>query len=778
MFELENGNFRLSFDGRGKMVSFLDKRNGGEMTDGEREFGTISFTRVTDDITKLEGKLPFSPYTSREAAFSEIVRTENGVRLSDPEAKCRMEYSFTDDGALKMQFETENEEFSEYGVNFPFNFSGKLKGGDWKKQLLFSSPYNSEDNKSLLTYLTRPDGNAVVLIGDGNADGWKMDYSPYIFGHFFVNLKWLGNFDRAYSTPRRAEKKFSVYLYPVRCYEEALEKLYARTGIPVATYDVSSVLEGEEFEIRTIGTCDGVIVKGEEKIYPVRDGKAKLVFEGHGTRTVYPVYEKGKKGADCVAFVYRGIREMFRKNLRHVGNELPPVQWTNLCEGWTWVNTAVDYMRAYGKDAELMKKVDFALSVILARDEKDMIPDCTISFRAHDGFPAYNVYRSNRIQEGFTGIWMMLDLYGLTADGKYLDIAFNMCENYLKEYQSEDGSLRRTVGGEDYTTVCAPLVAIADVAVAAREVGDPRAGWFSERAGKVADFLYNRGFSFPTEGGATKFTQPEIEDGSISCTALSLLYYCRKIRYDEKLTAFAEKVLTVHEAWEMYTQIAPMKNSSLRWWETCWKDYGPSLCCGHCWTIWRAEADFWLGIMKADKAAMLRSYNGFMTNFSSQADDGNIYQPYIIDYITGGGFDYSVYDGTKRNVPVFEVANRRFSPLPGFTEERYCYNRMYHTWFKCVAVVGEKTLFARRRGEDIVRDTPELSWLFVAEYEGVLKIRASEKFEVVTDDDFETVSGGRDGKFAIPENGSVTLRFRRSKKKTSGKESDRRSKEK
>ncbi|MBQ8885883.1 MAG: hypothetical protein IJY62_05910 [Clostridia bacterium] len=761
MIKLENENFILAFDGTGNVASFIDKRNGGEMTDGERMFGSLSYTLVSDDITKLEGKPPYSPYQSREAAFTRLVKTEKGVRLENGELKASVEYSFEEDGALRVDFFTENGEFSEYGVNFPFNFSSKLKGGDWRKQFLFSSPYNSEDNKSLITYLTRPDKNAVVLIGDGNVDGWKMDYSPYIFGHFFINLKWLGNFDRAYATPRRELRKFTVWLYPVRSYDEALEKLYMRTGVPIATYDVSSVLEGEELEIRTVGDCEGLIVQGDDTVYPLKDGKAKLVFSGHGLRTVYPVYDGGKKGADCVAFVYRGIEEMFRKNLQHVGNEPLPIRWTNLCEGWTWVNTAVDYMRAYGKDEALMKKVDFALSVILTEDEEKARPHCTVWTKEHDGYPAYNVYRSNRIQEGFTGIWMMLDLFGLTGEIKYRDIAFHMCENYLKCYQDTDGGLKRVEHGrvEEYTTVCAPLVPIVDVALAAAKAGDPRAEWFKECAKRTAEFLYNRGFSFPTEGGTTALTQPEFEDGSISCTALSILYYCYAFERDERLISFAEEVLDVHDAWEIYSQIAPMKNSSLRWWETCWKDYGPSLCCGHCWTIWRAEADFWLAIIRADKEFMLRSYNGYMTNFSTQTDDGNIYQPYIIDYITGGGFDYSLYDTTKRNLPRFEVMNRQLSPVHGFTEERYCYNRMYHTWFKCVAVIGERTLFARRQGEELVRDTPELKWLFVADYAGVLKISAKEGFEVVTQEQFEVLVGRREGNFVYPDGDEVVLSF-------------------
>ena len=409
MNKLENQNFSIEFDESGNVSSFVDKRNLAEMTDGERVFGSISYTLISDDITTLENKKPYSPYESRIATFDKSIKTEKGIGLFNEELKTGAEYSLEEDGCLKITFSTENAELSEYGMNFPFNFSSKLKGGDWRKQFLFSSPYNSADNKTQLVYLTRPDGNGLVLIGDGNTDGWKMDYSPYIFGHFFINLKWLGNFDRAYATPRRENRKFSVRMYPVQSYEEGLEKLYAVTSTPIATYEISSVLADEELEITVIGKADGVQIEGEEKLYPIENGKAKIIANGYGLKKVYPVYDGGKKGADCVIFVYRGIQELFRKNLDHVGDEIPASQFSNLCEGWTWVNTAIDYMRAYGNEPELLKKIELAKSIILTEDEEKARPHCTIWKKEHGEYPAYNVYKSNRIQEGFTGIWMMLD---------------------------------------------------------------------------------------------------------------------------------------------------------------------------------------------------------------------------------------------------------------------------------------------------------------------------------------------------------------------------------
>lgn len=70
------------------------------------------------------------------------------------------------------------------------------KGGDWKNQYLFNSPYRSEDNRHIYIYLTAPCGKNRVVVFESGADGWKMDYSPYVGGHYFYNLKLLAAFPK------------------------------------------------------------------------------------------------------------------------------------------------------------------------------------------------------------------------------------------------------------------------------------------------------------------------------------------------------------------------------------------------------------------------------------------------------------------------------------------------------------------------------------------------------------------------------------------------------
>ena len=83
-----------------------------------------------------------------------------------------------------------------------------------------------------------------------------------------------------------------------------------------------------------------------------------------------------------------------------------------------------------------------------------------------------------------------------------------------------------------------------------------------------------------------------------------------------------------------------MYRSSLRWWETLWEGDadGNALCCGHAWTIWRAEADYWYYYLTGDREYLRKAYCGFMSNFAKIDKDGKSYSCYQPDYITGGGF--------------------------------------------------------------------------------------------------------------------------------------------
>ncbi|MBQ8436232.1 MAG: hypothetical protein IJX20_01130, partial [Alphaproteobacteria bacterium] len=100
---------------------------------------------------------------------------------------------------------------------------------------------------------------------------------------------------------------------------------------------------------------------------------------------------------------------------------------------------------------------------------------------------------------------------------------------------------------------------------------DARVAKYRQSADWVAEYLYRRGWVFNTEGGDTDRAEKRVSDGGLTCTALTLLYYCQNIRREERYLSFAKEILDVHENWVMKSPICQIRGSSLRWWETNWE---------------------------------------------------------------------------------------------------------------------------------------------------------------------------------------------------------------
>lgn len=589
---------------------------------------SLSYTLKSDDITH-GAHPPRTPYVSRKGLFVDGYNAETKSHLAVEK----------EGGNLKITLTTESEDLSEFGLNLPFNFMGKKNGGGWKRQYLFNSPYSSKNNEYIYCYLSNPQGKNLMLVFGSKADGWKMDYSPYLGGHYFCNLKALANFDRAFGTGSD-NKKLVLYLFEVPSFEKGIERAAEVYGVPVLTYDKSGGALGDTILFRATGDCDEIEIGG--KRYPYAGGFSYKI-DSVGEIIATPLY-KGVKGLDCSVYGYRNIHDLYYASMDAVTMEDIAVTDGNLCEHQCWVSAMLRYMIRYGKVEKFEKLVKKELDVICETDIEKAVPHQTILKEPHDNFPAYNVYKSGRVQEQFFGVTILLDAYKYFGDEKYLIYAKGALDSLIDHHQNEKGGIETFVEWlnktEDYTTVCAPMIPIADMAVFLEDKDPKRSEFYKNSAKKIADYLCERGWSFPTEGGQAEEAESEMEDGSISCTALSLLYYCAKLEKNDEYIKKAKEILDIHESWVISTPKAPMYRSSLRWWETLWEGDadGNALCCGHAWTIWRAEADYWYYYLTNDKEYLRKAYCGFMSNFAKIGKDGKSYSCYQPDYITGGGF--------------------------------------------------------------------------------------------------------------------------------------------
>ena len=587
---------------------------------------SLSYTLKSDSI-KVGEKPLYTPYVSRK----DVLVHEDGDtwRGRDTGASVRI---FERGEGIVFSLSCPKKDISEWGLELPFNFMGKKHGGGWRNQFLFNSPYLSSDHKIQYCYLTKPNGKHLLVLFESEADGWKLEYSPYAYGHFLLGLKCLQRFDRAYKEDSEASSPLVFSLIPVDSFEDALRAVSEQLHIPVLLPEKCGGRIGERVRLHVYGECDALETDGNKLPFA-----REVTIRKQGLFSVVPYY-RGKRGADAVLYGYKDEVSLWKASMDAVSFEDLQRTDENLCEHQCWASAMLQYLSFFGGNKGYEQKLKKTLSVITAEGET-RIPRLTVEKTA-DG---YGVFRSDRIQEGFFGVSLLWNAYRYFGDNLYREYAVGLLDSLLRRYQRADGRIERvhtdTGKKEDYSTVCCLMIPIVDMSLELRETDALRAARYSRAASALAEYLYRRGFCFPTENDVSSLTENEVEEGSISCTALSLLYYCAKIRRNEDYLHRAKEILDLHDCWVMHTPIAPQFFSTVRWWETIWegdKD-GPALCCGHAWTIWRAEADYWYGVLADDENYFWRAENGFLSNFAKIDQDGRSYACWQADFISGGG---------------------------------------------------------------------------------------------------------------------------------------------
>ena len=634
---------------------------------------SVCYTLMTDDITT--GKKPScTPYSDRTDVLTDCFAPETNSDLTVKKYK----------NGLIFELSTKKEGLSEYGINLPFNFMGKKEGGGYKNQFLFNTPYTYENSDIKYFYLTKPNGKNLAVAILSPANGWKMDYSPYSWGHYFINLKLLCNFDRAYGqTVNGNYLKFAVL--PVTTFDNCLKQLSELYDAPFIDYEVSGGAVGTEIKLIPYGKPDTIIevYNGEETTIPYSEW---YKVKNEGLTTLIPV-KNGKKGAPVSVFGYESLVSLYKKSMDTVDLDLISTHTDgNLCEHQSWTSAMLRFLQkckhklTEEEIALYESKLKILLDIITEEDEAKATPHRTILKAPHDSFLPYNVYKSCRVQELASGIVILLDAYKYFKDEKYLEYLKGAVTCLISGYQKEDGRIEVDWGNnsrEDYTTVCAPIIPIIDTGRYLSDIDPELSALCYDSAAKMAEYLYNRGLNFPTEGSKTDLTEEEMEDGSISCTALSLLYFAKNQMYDEKYIKKAKEILDLHENWVIKAPIAGMHRSTLRWWETGWEGDGdgPAICAGHAWSIWRGEADYLYFELTGDTSHLIKAQNTFMTNLSKINEKGESYANYNPDMINGGGFHCET---SKIN---YKVATK-FPTIKDSGLSRYVWIRINDTFLK------------------------------------------------------------------------------------------------
>lgn len=593
----------------------------------------LKYTLCEDDITK-GAKPRFTPYADRDGLFT----YRDGALYHDATQTVLLAEERWD--GLMLTVSSEYSGLSEFGLCLPFNFMGKREGGSTDAQFLFNSSYESEDGRIVYAYLQKPNGNHIGIAMLSEGDGWKMDYSEDAYAHFFNNLNFYANFDRAYGRERKPNR-LSLYIFPTSDFQQFLSVLSAVYGLPFLYYDKNGGKIGEHITLTAYGAVDALRIKGSagERVLPYT---ADLEIRDEGIFSVTPLY-KGACGANVTAYGYTDIVDLYKRAMGRLSSER--MGYKNLCEWQCWIPALLRFLLYHSKRltaaeiAALSGEAKRTLNVIMTTDAERAVPHLTVFAAPHGEFPAFHVYESDRIQEQAFGVTIFLDAYRYFGDELYLRYAVQSLNTLIDHHCAADGSVRR-MSGHDFSTVCAPMIPILDMANFMKDRDPSLAEKYFAAADRLVEYLYRRGFDFPTENAQSAIFGEEREEGSISCTALSLLYYCKKRKREERYIKCAKTILDYHESWIIRTPRAETFRSTLRWWETLWEGdaTGPSICAGHSWTLWRAEADYWYYALTGDRAHRDKAMASFMTNISKVEANGRMTAVYTPDLITGGGF--------------------------------------------------------------------------------------------------------------------------------------------
>lgn len=647
----------------------------------KRGMGSVCYTRKGDDIRTSR---MFTLYNDRLAFYNDIRVKHNTVRCRNEALSIDTCYTLHPD-RLVIESHTDNPQISQFGVDLNLNFLSK-KNGICQGQLLPSSPYTSYDGGKMYCIMPVIGCGFCIVMAKTPCKAWKINYSEYSYGHFIQGFQMLSALDDLYDEEENGNIVIEI------AFAETIESCYRKIQESYACPMVYSELTGTfgtHLDVKLLGEADYMTVLGgeEERRFPVTGKTMRIPCDGYGIYHVIP-YKDGEAGLDMVIWFGEDMDRLFEKSCDTIRK--PYHCDENLCEGMTWCWALLSYMVTHNCD-KYQNQVDEALKTVMGEKENPVPGNTIVPYQCGE-FPAYHIYQSRRIQNQFFGISMLTERYKLTGEKRYLDFAVESAKTMIESYQQKSGGF---VPHSDYTTVCTPVIAIVDLAVVLREMDSAQSEYFAGSAGKVVSYLVNRGFHFPTEGIVSEQNDEEVEEGSVSCTALSVLYYCRYIEYVEEYVAFAEKILRFHDWWRCYTPDVRMNMSTMRWWETIWEGdgTGPAICAGHAWSIWRAEADFHMGVLSGKPEYFIKSWNGYMTNFSKITPEGESFTCYQPDYFTGGG-DPEI---RKQCMQLSEAdVEKRYEITHGYPRHvdhslsRYVWARLSPTWQKTAVVISKE----------------------------------------------------------------------------------------
>lgn len=678
-------------------------------------FGSLSVSprnkpwRLEDTASPIGKKSYVFP---EQRFFSQFVRRENDqYEFMNSQTGHRSVYRFDDQG-FELRTWGDFPQGDQIALDLNMAFLDLRQNDPEENQFTVKSFYTGEDRSLCYVYLARVcTGEGILIHSLAPGAVWRLRYgrSPAIDG-----LQFVFRFSEQIDPSAHAGEPVDACVYlsfhrsdsPEKTFRQALEFLAEREDLPLLDVPVKSAFAGQSVDFSLRGEAelelympDGVT----EKLIP-ETRKIRLPAEGF-----YRLTSRNRAGK-TYEVVLHGALDYF-KLLERSRSGLTPIFRSCNAECYSWVQAMCLAHLWIGPDPRMNDYLHDALICVgrqglpgdsfpgripppeesrtrmekrlpgrehYATDGKFMIGAPAPFAHECDGqhYPKGHIYQSHRIQDGFAFIHVYLYAAKAFRCDTFYEYAVEIAKAHLEPHLCEDGAIRRLSVWEqiqiDYTTVICPLLSCAELYREMMARNDPRAAEIGECCLKIADYLLKRGLQFPTEG--TGVHMRWTEDGSIACTALSLLAAYHWIKPDKRYLDMVEKVLRYHEYWHIQSNDVRCDDTTFRYWETQWENEGEghSFNSGHAWNLWRGEALFLYAEAVRNFDAFRQSFNAYQANLCNHHPDGRTSSCFTPDYLPE----------RPGRLDLYHCFPRQTDRAMSF----YVWPRLYHTWLETVVI--------------------------------------------------------------------------------------------
>lgn len=595
--------------------------------------------------------------------------SDNTLKSSSPWGATNVEAALDED-RIRIHFSTEPDHGSRAGLQMNLNFLDLPTEGTWQSQCMPKVIYVEESYQYAYFVFATADHRYMVLTVSFPLAAWRILYSYE--GHKMTGFQLLTQADDVITDGRGAlpiVDTLEIQIQFAGSLSDCFAKISDCLGISIAMPAISGGQSGSRIPFDVIGNCTAVQIQDpdgkisiQKSLVLEKTGMYKLItLSPNGRKHIshvlchedwetqfdrinrfYKTYFQDKTGA-----FYRAISSDTLKPDKKTFEGVPfgdPYEHFSCRTGefggfaaWSMIKNQL----VFGEKPEFTNTVQrYLFDWALNRGHEDN-PYCgTVykkpnTYRGRD-YGSYHFYEeSNYLQHEIFLLEQMADYYRLYKDASVLPDALALADHIFSEHMREDGAVinQNTADdpGIDYSTVHPAACGFLRLAEAIKTEAPEKSRYLLSIAEKIADYVCKRALDFPTEG------EPCTEDGSMGCSAATLLYAYMYIAPKPEYLRVAREILDAHHVLELNGTDCRMKNSTIRFWETQYetREWGPSINSGHAWTIWTSESKAMLALLDHDADLLQEAYEGFITNICKVDSNGGMFCCYTPDMIPG-----------------------------------------------------------------------------------------------------------------------------------------------